>query len=116
MHQKPPLCDGRSHLFARKDSRSIGALKARAEELGLKPYAGLYGDKRYVATWLKLLENEPELQPLHPRQPEQSAPINWKLAIALFVGAMALLYLLQPLRSKVLPVHIDVNIRLGEQK
>jgi hypothetical protein len=90
-------------------SHKIAVLKLRAEQLGLSPYAGLYGDKRCTATWQKLLEHEPELQPLQPRQPKKST-FNWKLAIALFVGAMALLCLLKPLYSKVLPVKITIQI------
>ena len=109
MQQKPPLCNGRSDLMGAK-SHKIAVLKARAENLGLTPYASLYGDKRCSATWQKLLENEPELQPLQPRQPEKSSTINWKLAIALFVGAMALLCLLKPLYSKVLPIQITIQL------
>ncbi|MEG4287309.1 hypothetical protein QUB68_29810, partial [Microcoleus sp. A006_D1] len=114
MQQKPPTALGRSHLFTGKDSRSIGALKLRAEELGLTHYAKLYGDKRYTATWQKLLENEPDLQPLQPRHIEKSSTINWKLAIALFVGALALIILLRPIRNAALPIHI--NIQIGEKK
>jgi hypothetical protein len=91
-------------------SHKIAVLKARAENLGLAPYASLYGDKRCSATWQKLLENEPELEPLQPRQPEKSSNINWKLAIALFVGAMTLLWLTKPLYSKVLPVRITIQL------
>jgi hypothetical protein len=107
MAEKPTAKDGRSYFL--KESGKLGALKLRADELGLTHYAGLYGDKRYTATWQKLLENEPDLQPLQPRQPKKSN-INWKLAIALFVGAMALLCLLKPLYSKVLPVKITIQI------
>lgn len=109
MQQKPPLCNGRSDLMGAK-SHKIAVLKARAENLGLAPYASLYGDKRCSATWQKLLENEPELEPLQPRQPEKSSNINWKLAIALFVGAMTLLWLTKPLYSKVLPVRITIQL------
>ena len=110
MHQKPPLCDGRSYLFTGRDSRSISALKLRAEQLGLTHYAGLYGDKRCKETWEKLLENAPELEPLHPRHIEKSQEINWKLAIALFVGAVAFLCLAKPIHDKVLPVRITIQM------
>ncbi|MEG4287304.1 hypothetical protein QUB68_29785 [Microcoleus sp. A006_D1] len=114
MTHEPPLCDGRSHLFTGKDSRSIAALKIRAEQLGLTPYASLYGDKRCKETWQKLLQHEPELEPLHPRPIQKSQEINWKLAIALFVGALALIILLRPIRNAALPIHI--NIQIGEKK
>ncbi|MEG4287294.1 hypothetical protein QUB68_29735 [Microcoleus sp. A006_D1] len=110
MTHEPPLCDGRSHLFTGKDSRSISALKLRAEQLGLTPYASLYGDKRCKETWQKLLKHEPELEPLHPRPIQKSSTIDWKLAIALFIGAMALLYLLKPLYNKALPIQINIQI------
>ena len=114
MTQKPTVTSGRSHLFTKK--ANLSALKLRAEKLGLVPYASLYGDKRRSATWEKLLENEPELEPLHPRPIQKSQEINWKLAIALSIAAIALLCLLQPLRNKVLPVHIDIKIQLTGQK
>ena len=109
------MTDKPSAFFAGKETR-IALLKLRAEQLGLTHYAGLYGDKRYTATWQKLLEHEPDLQPLQPLQPrhiEKSSNINWKLAIALFVGAMALLCLLKPLYSKALP--IKINIQIGQK-
>ena len=115
MQQKPPLCNGQSDLMGAK-SHKIAVLKARADELGLMPYAGLYGDRRRTATWLKLLEHEPELQPLHPRVIEKSSQFNWKLAIALSVGAIALLCLLQPLHSNILPIDIDIKIQFTGQK
>ncbi len=107
MTEKPTAKDGRSYFL--KESGKLGALKLRAENLGLAPYASLYGDKRKRETWEKLLEHEPDLQPLQPRQPEKSN-INWKLAIALFVGAMALLWLTKPLYSKVLPIQITIQL------
>jgi hypothetical protein len=108
MAEKPTAKDGRSYFL--KESGKLGALKLRAENLGLAPYAGLYGDKRCRETWQKLLEHEPELEPLQPRQPEKSSTINWKLAIALFVGAMALLWLTKPLYSKVLSIQITIQL------
>ena len=108
MTEKPTAKDGRSYFL--KESGKLGALKLRAENLGLAPYAGLYGDRRCSATWQKLLENEPDLEPLQPRQPEKSSNIDWKLAIALFVGAMALFCLLKPLYSKVLPIQITIQL------
>jgi len=114
MTEKPTAKDGRSYFL--KESGKLGALKLRAENLGLAPYASLYGDKRKRETWEKLLEHEPELQPLQPRQPEKSSTINWKLTIALFVGAMALFCLLKPLYSKVLPIQISIKIQFTGQK
>ncbi|MEG4287287.1 hypothetical protein QUB68_29700 [Microcoleus sp. A006_D1] len=110
MTDKPSVDCGRSYFFTGEDSRKIDALKMRAEQLGLTPYAKLYGDKRCTATWQRLLEHEPELEPLHPRQTEKSPQINWQLAIALFIGAMALLCLLKPLANKALPIHITIQI------
>ena len=114
MTVKPTATSGRSYFL--KESARIGALKLRAEQLGLSHYASLYGDKRYTATWQKLLENEPELEPLSPRLIQKSSTINWKLAIALFIGAMALLCLLKPLYNKALPIHIDIKIQVTGRK
>lgn len=90
---------------------SLAALKKKATVLGLTPYASLYGDRRQRATWEKLLSAD-ELTPLLERQIEtpDRAQINWKLAIALLVGALALGLLLQPLRSKVFPIKITIQI------
>jgi len=103
------MTDKPSAFFAGKETR-IAALKLRADELGLMTYAGLYGDKRCKETWLKLLETAPELQPLHPRVIEKSSQFNWKLAIALFIGAVAFLCLPKPLYSKGLPVKITIEL------
>jgi hypothetical protein len=89
--------------------RRIDYLREQAEQLGLTPYAGLYGDKRKLATWQKLLESE-NLEPLPPRQIETSKQINWPLAIALFVGAMTLLCLIKPIADKAFPVRINIQI------
>ena len=91
---------------------SLAALKKKATNLGLTPYASLYGDRRQRATWEKLLQSASELTPLPERQittPDR-AQINWKLAIALLVGALALGLLLQPSRSKVFPIKITIQI------
>ena len=98
------------------DRNSLATLKQKATNLGLTPYASLYGDRRQRATWEKLLQSAGELTPLPERQPEQQiatpdhAQINWKLAISLLVGALALIFLLQPLRSKVFPIKITIQI------
>ena len=118
MTEKPPTAIGRSHLF--KDA-SISALKLRAENLGLVPYASLYGDKRKRETWEKLLEHEPELEPLQPRQLEKFTASDYQrvsthYGILLSVGAIALLCLLKPLYSKHLPIQIDLKIQLTGQK
>ena len=94
-----------------RECRQIDCLKARAHELGLCEYAKLYGDKRKRETWEKLLDSHGELEPLRPRLIEKSETrINWQFAIASFIGAVALLYLLQPLSSKVLPVRVTIQI------
>ena len=92
--------------------RGIAGLKRQALDLGLTPYAGLYGDRRQRQTWEKLLAAADELTPLPERQipAPDHAQINWKLAIALLVGALALGFLLQPLRSKVFPIKITIQI------
>lgn len=90
--------------------RRIDELKTQAQQLGLAPYAKLYGDKRCTATWQRLLESDPKLEPLHPRPIEKSPQINWQLAIALFIGAVALLCLLKPIYSKALPVKITIEL------
>lgn len=93
------------------DRNSIAALKAQATNLGLTPYASLYGDRRQRATWEKLLQSAGELTPLPERiTPPDRAQINWKLAIALLVVALALGFLLQPLRSKIFPIKITIQI------
>ena len=94
------------------DRNSLITLKAKATELGLTPYASFYGDRRQRATWEKLLQSAGELAPLPERQiamPDR-AQINWKLAIAFLVGAIAFFILLQPLRSRVFPVKITIQI------
>lgn len=94
------------------DHGSLATLKQKATNLGLTPYASLYGDRRQRATWEKLLESVGELTPLPERQiatPDR-APINRKLAIALLVGVFAIGFLLQPLRSKVFPIKITIQI------
>ncbi|MEG5061915.1 hypothetical protein QUB60_29595 [Microcoleus sp. A2-C5] len=119
MHQKPPTAIGRSHLF----NASISALKLRADELGLTHYASLYGDKRKRETWLKLLEHEPDLQPLQPRpqfskfkKSDYQLPHRRHYAIVLSVAAIALLWLAKPLLSKVSPIQLDIKIQLTGQK
>lgn len=94
------------------DRNSLATLKQKATNLGLTPYASLYGDRRQRATWEKLLQSADELTPLPERQiatPDR-AQINWKLAIALLVGVLALSFLLQPLRSKVFSLKITIQI------
>ncbi|MEG4397217.1 hypothetical protein [Microcoleus sp. BROC3] len=110
MAQKPPQLDGRSNFFLGNDALKLDSLKRTAEQLGLAPYASLYGDRRCKSTWVKLL-GETDLHPLEPRYTEKSQPINVKFAIALFLGAVILLFLLKPLHSKVFP--IQVTIQLG---
>ena len=92
------------------EALKISTLKATAEELGLAPYASLYGDKRCKDTWVKLLINT-DLHPLNPRYTENAQPVNIKLAIALFLGACILMFLLKPFYSKFFP--IQVNIQFG---
>jgi len=123
MADKPPTATGLSHLFTGKDSRSISALKLRAEQLGLTHYASLYGDKRKRETWEKLLEHEPELEPLQPRpqisqfkKSDYQPPHRRHYAIVLSVVAVTSFILLQPLYSKVLPIQIDIKIQLTGQK
>ena len=113
MSQKPPPNDGRSQLFTgSSDALKLDSLKRTAEQLGLAPYASIYGDKRCKSTWVKLLANS-DLHPLTPRYIEKSQPINVKFAIALFMGAVILLFLLKPLHSRVFPVR--VTIQFGEK-
>ncbi|MEG4918611.1 hypothetical protein [Microcoleus sp. B7-D4] len=109
MTQKPPQ-NGRSNYFMGNNALKLDALKRTADEMGLTPYASLYGDKRCKSTWVKLLAHT-DLHPLNPRYTEKTQPINIKFAIALFLGAMILLFLLKPLHSKVFP--IQVNIQFG---
>lgn len=94
------------------DRSSLATLKQKATDLGLTPYASLYGDRRQRATWEKLLESADELAPLPERQilAPDHAQINWKLAIAFLVGAIALTFLLQSLRDKVFPIKITIQI------
>lgn len=101
---------GRSQFFMGNDALKLDSLKKTAKQLGLAPYASLYGDKRCKSTWIKLLADS-DLHPLEPRYTEKSQSINVKFAIALFLGAMILLFLLKPLHSKVFP--IQVNIQFG---
>jgi hypothetical protein len=97
------------------DRSSLATLKQKATDLGLTPYASLYGDRRQRATWEKLLQVVDELTPLSERQIEtpDRTQINWKLAIALLVGIFALGFLLQPLCSKVFPIKITITIQIG---
>jgi hypothetical protein len=109
MTQKPPHDDGRSQLFTgSSDALKLDSLKRTAEQLGLAPYASLYGDKRCKSTWIKLLGSS-ELYPLTPRYTEKSQPINIRFAIALFMGAVILLFLLKPLHNKVFPVRVTIQ-------
>lgn len=101
----------------------IDVLKLRAEQLGLTHYASLYGDKRKRETWEKLLEHEPELEPLHPRpqfpefkKSDYQLPHRRHYAIALSIAAIALLWLAKPLLSKVSPIQLDIKIQLTGQK
>jgi hypothetical protein len=98
-------------------SSSLATLKQKATDLGLTPYASHYGDRRQRETWEKLLQAADELTPLPERQMETPgrAQINWKLAITLVAGvvALALVFLLQPLCSKAFPVKITINIQIG---
>ena len=96
-------------------TKSLAILKKEATELGLTPYAALYGDRRQRETWEKLLKSAGDLTPLLPRSRcaqgmLDRAQINWKLAIALLVGVIALGLLLQPLRSK---VFLKITIQIG---
>lgn len=99
--------------FDRRRHKRIEDLKREASDLGLTPYVSLYGDRRQLATWEKLLGSASELQLLPKRTVEKlsdRAQINWKLAIALFVSVLSLILLLQPLRSKIFPVKITIQI------
>ena len=91
-------------------TKSLAILKKEATELGLTPYAALYGDRRQRETWEKLLASVGELTPLLKREVPDRAQINWKLAIALLIVALALGSLLQPLRSK---VFLKITIQIG---
>jgi len=97
-------------------TKSLAILKKEATELGLTPYAALYGDRRQRETWEKLLESAGDLAPLlsrpHCVQAPDCAQINWKLAIVLLGSAIALIFLLQPLRS-IFPIRITINIQIG---
>ncbi len=108
MTQKPPPTDGRSQFFMGDNTLKLDSLKRTAEQLGLAPYASLYGDKRCKSTWVKLLGSS-DLHPLTPRYTEKSQPINIKFAIALFMGAIVLLFLLKPLYIKVFPVQVTIQ-------
>ena len=108
MTQKPPHDDGRSQFFMGNNALKLDTLKSTAEQLGLTPYASLYGDKRCKSTWVRLLSNS-DLHPLTPRYTEQSQPINIKFAITLFIGAFILLFLLKPLHSKVFPIQVTIQ-------
>lgn len=108
MAQKPPPTDGRSQFFMGDNALKLDSLKRTAEQLGLAPYASIYGDKRCKSTWVKLLANS-DLHPLTPRYIEKSQPINVKFAIALFMGAVILLFLLKPLHSRVFPVRVTIQ-------
>ena len=95
------------------DRKPLTTLKQEATNLGLTPYAGFYGDRRQRATWEKLLESAGVLVPLPERAIEKlpdRVQINWKLAIGILVGALALAFLLQPLRSKIFPLKITIQI------
>jgi Tfp pilus assembly protein PilN len=94
------------------DRNSLTTLKQKATNLGLTPYASIFGDRRRRTTWENLLQSVGELTPLPERQIETSdhAQINWKLAIALLVGASALILLLQPLCSKGFSIKITIQI------
>jgi len=95
-----------------KIKKQLHILKAEASKLGLTPYASLYGDRRQLATWEKLLEGSEGLVPLPKRAIEASdrVQINWKLAIAFLVGTLSLIFILQPLCSKIFPVKITIQI------
>jgi len=94
------------------DRSSLATLKQKATDLGLTPYASLYGDRRQRTTWEKLLQSADELTSLPERQIEtpDRTQINWKLAIALFAGVIALILLLQPLHSKGFSIKITIQI------
>ena len=108
MSENQSSLQGRSQFFMGNDALKLDSLKRTAEQLGLAPYASIYGDKRCKSTWIKLLANT-DLHPLNPRYTEKSQPINIKLAIALFMGAMVLLFLLKPLHSKVFPIQVTIQ-------
>lgn len=91
--------------------KSLSILKKEARELGLTPYASLYGDRRERATWERLLESVGELPPLQQRQRDElpvHAQINWKLAIAFLALALGLIFLLQP--RSIFPIKITIQI------
>ena len=108
MSENQSSLQGRSQFFMGNDALKLDSLKRTAEQLGLAHYASIYGDKRCKSTWIKLLANT-DLHPLNPRYTEKSQPINIKLAIALFMGAMVLLFLLKPLHSKVFPIQVTIQ-------
>lgn len=102
--------------------RRIDSLKAQAEQRGLTPYASLYGDRRRLETWEKLLASS-DLEPLLPRQTEISNPQQYdrddvcfrRATIVLTASAVAacvmmLCVLLKPIADKVLPVRITIQI------
>jgi hypothetical protein len=93
-------------------TKSLAILKKEATELGLTPYASLYGDRRQRETWEKLLQAADELTPLFGPQIETPGrtQINWKLAIALLIGALALGFLLHPLCSKGFSIKVTIQI------
>jgi hypothetical protein len=99
-------------------TKSLAILKKEATELGLTPYAALYGDRRQRETWEKLLQSASDLAPLLPRshcvQASDRAQINWKLPIAILLGVLVSITLLCKSCSKVFPVKITIQI--GQNK
>ncbi len=98
-------------------TKSLAILKKEATELGLTPYAALYGDRRQRETWEKLLESAGDLAPLLPRsasvqESSDRAQINWRLAIALFAGVITLILLLQPLQGFSIKITIQIGTKL----
>lgn len=99
-----------------KIKKSLQDFKNQAAELGLTPYASLYGDRRQLATWKKLLAGSEELVPLPKRAIEvpDRAQIKWKLPIGILTGfAIGLLLsssLLFVTGIKVSPVRIKIEI------
>jgi hypothetical protein len=100
-------------------TKSLAILKKEATELGLTPYAALYGDRRQRETWEKLLESAGDLAPLLPRphcvQVPDRAKINWKIAIALLVGTLVSIILLCKSCSKVFPFTVKITIQIGDK-
>lgn len=100
--------------------RQIDELKIKASFRGLTVCdARRYGDARRLETWQKLLSEYPAVTPAPVPQISTKPDyrqINWRQAIALFVGAIVLFLLLQPLYSRLLklsPIRINIQFSVG---